>query len=148
MNPCQNCGRINAAEAIYCRFCGTKFNGQAERPDPFGHSAPRPYAWKTDEFQASTVDKGTTQFQPRQASTSAFTPAAPMAFRQAQYMGDFRCPRCGSTLPPVFERRVSTAGWIVFSVLLVLTVVFFWIGLLIREDVAVCPNCRLSLAYR
>jgi hypothetical protein len=42
----------------------------------------------------------------------------------------------------VIERRVSTAGWIVFSVLLVFTLIFFWIGLLMKEDVSVCPVCR------
>jgi hypothetical protein len=40
------------------------------------------------------------------------------------------------------EKRVSTAGWIVFSVLLVFTLIFFWIGLLMKENVAVCPVCR------
>jgi hypothetical protein len=46
---------------------------------------------------------------------------------------------------PIIERRVSTAGWIVFSVLLVFTLIFFWIGLCMREDVAVCPVCRSRL---
>jgi hypothetical protein len=44
------------------------------------------------------------------------------------------------------DRRVSTAGWIVFSVLLVTTVIFFWVGLLMKEDVAICPMCRSKLS--
>jgi hypothetical protein len=42
---------------------------------------------------------------------------------------------------PRAERRISTAGWIVFAVLLVFFFPLFWVGLLIKEDVQVCPNC-------
>jgi DNA-directed RNA polymerase subunit RPC12/RpoP len=58
---------------------------------------------------------------------------------------NYRCPRCGTPYLPVMERRVSTAGWVVFSVLLVFTLIFFWVGLLMKEDVAVCPVCRARL---
>jgi hypothetical protein len=44
------------------------------------------------------------------------------------------------------DRRVSTAGWVVFSVLLVFTLIFFWVGLLMKEDVAVCPVCKYRLS--
>ena len=52
----------------------------------------------------------------------------------------------GRRFLPVTERRVSTAGWIVFSALLVFTVIFFWIGLLMKENVAVCPVCKFRLS--
>nr|AUN37236.1 hypothetical protein [uncultured bacterium] len=42
---------------------------------------------------------------------------------------------------PRIERRISTAGWITFAVLLVFFFPLFWIGLLIKEDVPVCSNC-------
>src|SRR4051794_21036932 len=61
MNPCQNCGKLNTPETNFCRFCGTKFVVQAPMPDnPYDYAAPRPYAWKTDEFQ--------TQNEPRQTA--------------------------------------------------------------------------------
>jgi len=56
--------------------------------------------------------------------------------------GRYRCPNCGTNYLPVMDRRISTAGWITFSLLLVFTIVFFWIGLLMKEDVPVCPICR------
>jgi hypothetical protein len=150
MNPCQNCGRINAAEANFCRFCGTRFGvRQPVVPDPFDHAAPRPYAWKTDEFQAQQSPKGTVPIDGRvQNVTSAFTPpanyhAAPLAFQGAQYPSQpFRCPRCMSQYLPRMERRVSTAGWITFAVLLVFFFPLFWIGLLIKEEVPVCQTCN------
>ena len=57
----------------------------------------------------------------------------------------YPCPHCGSTAVPLVKRRISTTGWIVFAVLLVFTVCFFWVGLLIREDYRVCPECGIEL---
>ena len=59
--------------------------------------------------------------------------------------GYYRCPNCGTSVLPIIERKVSSAGWITFSLLLVFTIVFFWIGLLMKEDVSVCPVCRTRL---
>ncbi len=54
----------------------------------------------------------------------------------------FRCVRCGSTATPQVMRRVSKAGWIVFVLLAVFTCfIFSWIGLFMREDYRVCPDC-------
>jgi len=157
MTPCQNCGKQNSAGTNFCRFCGTRYVFQ-EAPatdHPYDHPAPRPYAWKTDEFQTQNEARstGSVQHQP----TGAFMPpqqayqpaqlashhAGPLAARPNYAVdGNYHCPRCGSSYLPVFDRRVSTAGWIVFSVLLVTTLIFFWIGLLLKEDVAICPVCR------
>jgi predicted RNA-binding Zn-ribbon protein involved in translation (DUF1610 family) len=57
----------------------------------------------------------------------------------------YPCPHCGSTAVPIVKRRISTTGWIVFTVLLVFTICFFWVGLLIREDYRVCPECGIEL---
>jgi len=40
------------------------------------------------------------------------------------------------------ERRTRRTTWLVF------TVIFFWIGLLMREDVSVCPVCKFRLNQR
>lgn len=86
--------------------------------------------------------------------------AAPMTYQQPQNQygsqialgsnyaidANYHCPRCGSSYLPVIDRRISTAGWIVFSCLLVFTVIFFWVGLLMKEDVAVCPVCRAKVS--
>jgi DNA-directed RNA polymerase subunit RPC12/RpoP len=148
MIKCQNCGHANADDVNFCRFCGTKITlppmPQQQAAPRYDVAPPRPYAWKTDEFQ--------TQTEPRKDSDAI----APVDF-QSQYQaavafpqygalaGNYHCPRCGTAYLPIIERRVSTAGWIVFSVLLVFTLIFFWIGLLMKEDVAVCPVCRARL---
>lgn len=155
MHACQNCGKLNAPESHFCRFCGTKLVGQQPmvQNNPYDHSAPKPYAWKTDEFQ-KTQSRATGQVSNMQAYASPQYQPAPLAHLQQQppqtwpkfaLDANYRCPRCGTTYHPVIDRRVSTAGWIVFSVLLVTTLIFFWIGLLMKEDAAVCPVCRSKL---
>ena len=144
MIKCQNCGHTNADDCNFCRFCGTKILVPQRQPQPrYEVAPPRPYAWKTDEFQTQAEARKATEPVPA-APVQTYQTASPY-YQYAAMDGSYRCPRCGTTYLPVVERRVSPAGWIVFSVLLVFTVIFFWIGLLMKEDVAVCPVCRSRL---
>jgi hypothetical protein len=145
MVTCQNCGHTNPEDCNFCRFCGTKVNvPQAQRSQNYNYAPPRPYAWKTDEFQTQAEPRRPPEAQPPVPVGGNYSSAAPF-YQYAAMEGNYRCPRCGTTYLPVMEKRVSTAGWIVFSVLLVFTLIFFWIGLLMKEDVAVCPVCRTRL---
>lgn len=158
---CQNCGKVSTHQSNFCRFCGTKFAtvqySQPNNYNPVPNPAPvnyenmqrRPYSWKTDEYQIPS-EKSKTQpidqvpplpsFQPPTANTSVqpFQPAQPVN-------ANFGCPRCASKILPQLMRQISTAGWITFGVLLVTPFFFlFWIGLLIKEDVRVCPVCKFK----
>ena len=145
MVKCPNCGHDNTEDVNFCRFCGTKiFVPQAQRSPQYNYAPPRPYAWKTDEFQTQAEPRPQNQPAPI-AVQQGYTAPVP-AYQFAAMDGSYRCPRCGTSYLPVLERRVSTAGWVVFSVLLVFTVVFFWIGLLMKEDVPVCPVCHGRLS--
>ena len=111
----------------------------------YDYQAPRPYAWKTDEYQTQAEARRTAGGQ---QAGSAWNPhdAAPLAAANAHYMsGNYRCPNCMSQFLPAVEKRISTTGWIVFAVLLVLFFPLFWVGLLIKEDVHVCPSCKTRL---
>ncbi|NOT49117.1 MAG: LITAF-like zinc ribbon domain-containing protein [Acidobacteria bacterium] len=120
---------------------------QEVQENDYQPSQPRPYAWKTDEYQ--------TQSEPRARSQSGTQPpypapgqysSQPLTYSGPQYMAsNYRCPNCGTTVLPVIERRISTAGWITFALLLVFTFVFFWVGLLMKQNVSVCPVCRATL---
>lgn len=122
-------------------------------PDnPYDYSAPRPYAWKTDEFQTQAEPRKTIPIDRMKPQTEALNSAnqnyrpAPLAYSQPQQFGQpFRCPHCMSPYSPRMERRISTAGWITFSVLLVMFFPLFWIGLLIKEDVRVCQTCNSKI---
>ncbi len=143
MVTCANCGQLNATESHFCRFCGTKVSAQPyPAANPFDHPAPpRPYAWKTDEFQTKQEARKTHGHIGQHLQQPN---AAPLAnYNQPQHLSQpYRCPHCMSQFLPRLDRRISTAGWITFAVLLVFFFPLFWIGLLIKEDVRTCPTCN------
>ena len=147
MNTCKNCGKENAAGAVFCRFCGIKFgSAPAAVCNPFDHAAPKPYGWKTDEFQTQNEARPTMHL-PAEQGTAPFQPyqPAPLTHQPMYVAGNFQCPRCQSRFQPRMERRISTSGWVTFALLLVFFFPLFWIGLLIKEDVPVCQSCNLKL---
>lgn len=150
MNVCQNCGNENAASSHFCRYCGERLMQQYSAPqkgqDP---NVRRPYSWQTDEFRTNAEARHTLPELPQQMARPQIN-YAPQPFAQngPRYLSDpsYHCPRCGTTALPILERRISSAGWITFSLLLVFTIIFFWIGLLMKEDTRVCPICGLRLS--
>ncbi len=160
MINCQHCGQVNSGGSNFCRFCGLKFNQpqeplMQEKRTNYEYSPPRPYSWKTDEFELKQK-KQTTPInrvqplirQPPQPTRKDLqmlgqNPAVP--YQQNMLSYGYSCPRCSSQILPRTEKKISTAGWIVFSVLLVTFFPLFWIGLLIKEDVRICPVCNLRI---
>ncbi len=152
MIQCQNCGQVNTETSNFCRFCGTKFlQSQLSNGNSYDFSPPpRPYSWKTDEFPVSEAKPRKTQQVNRVQPLVHQMPPPPMpqplAYQQPNYMTyGYHCPRCSSQLIPRYEKKISTAGWVVFAVLLVVFFPLFWIGLLIKEDVKVCPVCTFRI---
>ena len=147
MIQCQQCGQVNAAESNFCRGCGIRLvmPKQQSNQTNYDYAPPRPYSWKTDEFQTNAEARKTFSDSLPMANQPPLS--APLAYQQPQPLAHgYRCPHCGSNYLPINERRISTAGWITFAVLLVFTFIFFWIGLLIKEDVRVCPVCRRTVS--
>ncbi len=147
---CQNCGQSNSEQSQFCRFCGTKFLVQQSYvQDNNNYQAPRPYSWQTDEFQTQSeprksppITRGERHRAPQTVGTRNYN-AQPLTIPGTQAIDPhYRCPKCMSQYLPRQEKRISTAGWITFSVLLVFFFPLFWIGLLIKEDVHVCPSCN------
>ena len=157
MIQCANCGQVNNDTSNFCRFCGTRFlqSQMANESTNYEYSPPRPYSWKTDEYQV-TDKKQPQKTQPINRvqplpenpylTNQTVRPPQPLAYQHSNQMTyGYRCPRCGTQALPNVTRKISTAGWITFAVLLVTTGIFFWIGLLIREDAHTCPVCNLRV---
>jgi len=70
--------------------------------------------------------------------------ALPMKAARVAPIG-FCCPYCRSTRPPKLRSKVSTVGWVMFTVLLLTTCVLSPIGLLVRENYRICPQCKITL---
>lgn len=54
------------------------------------------------------------------------------------------CPQCGHNGPPEFTRSISTAGWIVFVVLLLCCIILCWLPFVLdafKENKRSCKAC-------
>ena len=133
MIKCQNCGQINDYGVNFCRFCGTQMVlPQSDNNFSENYVQPRPYMWKTDEFQVKDnspkknqpINQGGQMPQQQRFNQNI---AQPMTYPKPAYLMNqsYRCPRCNSQNLPYIKRQVSTAGWITFAVLLVFTGIFF-----------------------
>lgn len=164
MIQCQNCGQANTRTSNFCRFCGTKFlSTQTANPPNFDEMPPRPYSWKTDEFQVGDAtrvrSRQINQVQPLTAPKPFAAPPPPplvypqmqqqpLAYQQPQPLNfayNTQCPHCNSQYIR-YEKKISTAGWIVFAVLMVTFFPLFWIGLMIKEDARFCQVCNYRIA--
>lgn len=146
---CQSCGQANSEQNVFCRFCGTHFV-QMQKQTDYEAAPPRPYVWKTDEFEINRAKQRKTEqfrFDESQPNTAPVE-KHPFQTQQLAYQKPYGimktggCPRCNSQVVPRVERKISNAGWIVFAVLLVSFFPLFWIGFLIKEDVHICPVCQ------
>lgn len=156
MIQCQNCGQISTQTGNFCRFCGMMFSMLQPRTKKkyaavadYETAPPRPYLWKTGEFdiEETRPQKGKRLNLVQQLNKFKTQPDLNLQmFQQPQAISNgYHCPRCHSQLFPKTVRQISTAGWIVFAVLLATILPLFWIGLLIKEEVRVCPVCNLKL---
>lgn len=147
---CQNCGKENENGTSFCRFCGNRFNLAQTQNINDEYTPPRPYMWKTDEFQVKNYSAPRTteikQVEPIYQPVPNYPGNNKITHHQPNnFVAGYRCPRCGTQNLPYLKRQISTAGWITFAVLLVTTGIFFWIGLLMKEDVKVCSVCNYQL---
>lgn len=139
---CANCRQTNDDGTNFCRSCGHRLAlPQAQQPQENYDNTPRPYMWKTDEFQVNPPNQRTPPMKQFPVTPPPYQQQALGHVQNSQFVAGYRCPRCGTQNLPYVTRQISTAGWITFAVLLVTTFIFFWIGLLLKEDVKVCPMC-------
>jgi DNA-directed RNA polymerase subunit RPC12/RpoP len=73
-------------------------------------------------------------------------PPAPLAPRPyyappMPQTGGYQCPQCGCPHPPTRISQMSQSGLIVLIVMIIFCFPLFWIGLLMKEDSYVCPQC-------
>lgn len=156
MIQCQNCGQTNNYGSNFCRFCGTRMvipqNAQPVSQEEEHTLQPRPYMWKTDEFQVKEHPARRTQSEVRQVQPLYRQPPAnpqmaqTMAYQRPSHLAaGYQCPRCGTHQLPQITKKISAAGWVVFAVLMVFFFPLFWIGLLIKEEIRICPVCNVRI---
>ncbi|MSR53796.1 MAG: hypothetical protein EXS09_10970 [Gemmataceae bacterium] len=65
--------------------------------------------------------------------------------RPGRSEGGFRCHHCGTSDFPINRSKISTAGWIVFGVMLLFCFPLFFIGLLMKENYRECGRCGMRI---
>ncbi|NWJ96554.1 MAG: LITAF-like zinc ribbon domain-containing protein [Chloroflexi bacterium] len=105
---------------------------------------PAPPPYQPPAYQQPTYQQPTYQ-QPAYQQPVYQQPA--VVYQQPVYIqaGTSYCPFCHTNVPPRRIRRISSAGWVVFTLLLLFTVVFCWIGLLMKEEVMICSTCGMRI---
>ncbi len=151
MIHCGKCGQENPESDLFCRRCGTSFvdvhSPQPEKRD-FEISPPRPYLWNTGEFtDRHPGARPTGQIQVGIPVDDPFrTSELPAVHGGVNLKPVYRCPHCGTTALPIVSKKVSAAGWTVFTLLLIFTLFLFWIGLLMQEEVRICSVCNKQVS--
>jgi RNA polymerase subunit RPABC4/transcription elongation factor Spt4 len=126
---------------------------QSQSAPSYEYQPPRPYVWKTDEFQLpENSERKAKQINQVQPLGNMKMPGQTVSQTMSAYQQSvplmnygYRCPRCGTQNFPQISKKISTAGWIVFAVLLVMFFPLFWIGFLMKEEVKICPVCNLRI---
>lgn len=54
------------------------------------------------------------------------------------------CRACGLQGQAMVQEKVSLAGWIVFALLLFVCFPLCFVGLFMKDKIAVCPRCRVQ----
>ena len=122
---CQRCGTQNSDTDSFCRQCGTALLSKQSAYTPYQSSLSK----------TETAEDETAYLPPQWPNDPQ--PVQPVQLEAVGY----RCPNCASQHAPLTKKRISPSGWTVFFVLLFLCPPFFWIGLLMKEEYAVCPMC-------
>lgn len=101
-----------------------------ESRPPQEFTQPVPYAQPQPQYQPAPPPPQVTNVVVQQTMV-----AAPM-------VSGFTCPWCGAHYPPIPVTKTSAAGWVVFWVLLLTTIILCPIGLAMKESYHICPNCK------
>jgi hypothetical protein len=56
-------------------------------------------------------------------------------------VGVWVCRHCNAPGEPLIRWKISTGGWIMFAVLLLVCFPLCWIGLTMKESLKVCRKC-------
>ena len=117
---------------------------------PPGYDAPPPgygYPYRPSGYPAPPPGYGYppyTAYPPQVVVVQPPPPPPELPARRSRRRG-FECPYCGCDSSPARRSQISTAGWMVFVMMILFCLPLFWVGLLITEEYRVCRDCGARL---
>jgi hypothetical protein len=145
---CPFCNELIQAAAKKCKHCGEWLDAAQGGEKPQSKAPSGPVDLSSYVTPGSTLPVPVLQPQQPDSAFNFDSPNQPVASGQelAAESSGFHCPFCKTTSRPIVKSQVSTAGWIMFILLLVLLCwPLCWIGLFIKEDYRVCSACGIKL---
>lgn len=131
-SACNHCGALLAASGdSFCASCGMAQNPPRQVVCANCGAAVAP----NDVF---CVKCGTAT-QPGVATLPAPTLSG------TQLHSGFVCPFCHTHAPPITRKAISTAGWVIFVILLLACFIVSPLAFLIRDEIRVCSSCGVRL---
>jgi len=126
--------RVRAGKLFTCSYCG-----KSRKLPPLASASQAVATPESEPELPPLVRKSTfVPFQPGQG-------APPSAFGTPVQSVGFECPFCHSRNPPIVHSKVSTAGWVIFVLLLLSCFPLCIIGLMMKEQFRVCESCGIKL---
>jgi hypothetical protein len=135
---CPQCNLVNSVVDSYCKRCSYPLSSSAQAaameqqtqlPNPSPPQWQQPYPNPNQQPYPNPMQPPMQQM-PMQQMPPMQQPA-------------FRCMNCGGS-SLIVDRKVSTAGWVVFATMILFCFPLFWIGLLMKEDYRRCGTCGIS----
>jgi ssDNA-binding Zn-finger/Zn-ribbon topoisomerase 1 len=149
VRPCPNCQeRLSVLPAdvgkdVACPKCETVFRaermsaarGGDRRRERTEDDERRQSRWERNRELNGESDRRRSRYDDEDDRDRGYRPS------RGGSGGGFRCRGCGSRDRPVYKEEISTAGWVVFAVMLTVCFPLFWIGLLMKEQYRACGEC-------
>jgi hypothetical protein len=150
-----NLARSGQRGEAYAQLNAIRLNGNHNNPDLLLWIAfTTPYQAEAQQMidsaaaiapNHSALPAARQDFMQRYYPQQCIAPPRPHVIPYGQLGPVLYCPYCHAHAPARIVSRVSTGGWVVFAVLLFFTLIFCWLGLLIRENYYVCSHCGIRL---
>ncbi len=173
MIRCDYCGNLNYYGNAFCTDCGSSLRNENYVPPPpqvwklSDENLLLPKVEKPNKTQKNFVPPQLTSHTSQQFSQTHQESNSPSTYRpfhvhqhshflasqqvlnpsvsSSVFQPSSYCWVCQKSVFPLVYKKISTAGWIVFAILLVLFFPLFWIGFLIKEEVHYCPHCYTQI---
>ena len=130
---CTKCGSKFPDGSAKCQWCGEPTPANTVQPTEVAAGAATPPALPAD-IPAPTAPLLPTAAQPLP------TPQSPAP--------RYNCPFCEYQGPPIVSKQLSSNGWILFAVLLLVCVPLCWLPFVLdgcKEEIRKCAGCGARL---
>lgn len=132
---------------MICPKCGSKFPDGSAKCQWCGEPAPAGTGQPSEVAAGPAPPSALSPNIPSPPMTPSSTAAPPLPTTQSP-APRYNCPFCEYQGPPIVSKKISSSGWILFAVLLLVCVPLCWLPFVLdgcKEEVRKCSGCGARL---